>query len=59
VLIDEGLARLARFVPACQGVDVAALVRDVTNARDELMRLGPERMNEYDLSRAPKVRLTR
>jgi hypothetical protein len=59
VLIDEGLARLAPFEPACQGVDVAALVRDATNARDELRRLGPERMSEYDLTRAPRIRLTR
>jgi hypothetical protein len=40
-------------------VDVAALVNDATAARDELRRLGPERMKEYDLTRAPKIRLTR
>jgi uncharacterized protein len=59
VLLDEGIARLAPFGPACQGVDVSALVRDATTARDELTRLGPERMKEYDLSRAPKIRQTR
>ncbi len=59
VLIDEGIARLAPFAPACQGVDVAALISDATAARDELRRLGPERIREYDLTRAPRIRLTR
>ena len=58
-LLDEGIARLGPFAPRCQGVDVAALVGDATAARDELRRLGPERMKEYDLSRVPKIRLTR
>jgi predicted metal-dependent hydrolase len=58
VLLDEGLARLGQFAPRCQGVDVAALISDATVAREELRRLGAERMNEYDLTRAPKVRLT-
>ena len=57
VLLEEGIARLEPFMPACQSVDVAALIRDANEARAELLRLGPERMNLYDLSRAPKVRL--
>jgi len=57
VLLEEGIARLALFAPTCQGVDVAALIRDATAARDELLRLGPEGMNTFDLTRAPKVGL--
>lgn len=57
VLLEEGIARLVPFAPACQGVDVAALIRDATTARAELLRLGPERMGDYDLRRAPKIRL--
>ncbi|HLZ47312.1 MAG TPA: DUF309 domain-containing protein [Candidatus Limnocylindria bacterium] len=59
VLLDEGIARLEPFTPGCQGVDVGMLIRDARAARDELMRLGPERMGEYDLTRAPRVRLAR
>jgi len=59
VLLEEGLTRLAPFAPACQGVDVAALIRDAGAARDELLRLGPEGMRDYDLARAPKVRWSR
>jgi predicted metal-dependent hydrolase len=58
VLLEEGIARLEPFAPACQGVDVRALISDATAARDELLRLGPAGMKGYDLARAPKVRLT-
>lgn len=57
VLLDEGLARLEPFAPACRGVDVAALIADATAARAELARLGAGRMAEYDLGRAPQIRL--
>jgi predicted metal-dependent hydrolase len=57
VLIDEGIARLDPFAPSCQGVDVASLIREANVARAELTRLGAGRMGEYDLTRAPKVRL--
>lgn len=56
VLIEEGLARLAPFAPGCQSVDVAALVRDATAAREQLVALGPKRLAEFDWSRAPRVR---
>ena len=59
VLLDEGISRLRPFAPRCQGIDVAALIHDAAVARDRLIALGPERMNEYDLTRAPKVRLAR
>lgn len=57
VLLEEGIARLAPFAPACQGVDVAALIRDASAARAELLLLGPEKMRGYDFDRAPKVRV--
>lgn len=56
VLIEEGVARLEPFTPACQGVDVASLIREASHARAQLLRLGPERMGEYDLAGAPRVR---
>ncbi|MHB8630308.1 MAG: DUF309 domain-containing protein [Candidatus Limnocylindria bacterium] len=59
VLLEEGIARLRPFAPSCQGVDVASLLRDAAAAREDLIALGPERMRDYDLSRAPKVHLRR
>ena len=58
VLLEEGIARLLPFAPSCQGVDVAALIRDATAARLTLMELGPARMGEYDMASAPQVRLS-
>ena len=57
MLLDEGIARLRPFAPSCQGVDVASLIREASAARDELIRLGPDGLRSYDLTRAPKVRL--
>ena len=59
VLLEEGIERLRPFAPACQSVDVAALVSDATAARARLTALGPERMSEYDLGQAPRVRFAR
>lgn len=57
VLLEEGIARLGPFRPACQGVDVERLIVDVTLARARLTELGPERMAEEDLARAPRIEL--
>lgn len=57
VLLAEGIERLRPFAPACQGVDVAALIADASALRDELLRLGPDRMGERDARRALTVRV--
>jgi len=57
VLLAEGIERLRPFVPECQRVDVAALIRDATALREELIGLGPERMKERDLTGALTVHL--
>ena len=59
VLLDEGIERLRRFAPACQTVDVAALIADANAARARLHELGPGRMSEFDLASAPRVRFVR
>ena len=56
VLLAEGIERLRPFAPSCQGVDVAALIADATAVREELLRLGPERMGEREARRALRVR---
>jgi predicted metal-dependent hydrolase len=44
------------FRPACQGVDVDALIADATHARDSVVALGPDRLAEFDWDLAPTVR---
>lgn len=57
VLLEEGIARLKPFSPACQTVDVDALLRDATAARERLLALGAERIGDFDWSQAPRIRL--
>ena len=59
VLLDEGIARLKPFAPACQTIDVARLVADAVRAREQLAALGPDRMSSVDVAAvAPKIRFT-
>jgi predicted metal-dependent hydrolase len=57
VLLGEGIERLRPFAPACQRVDVAALIADATRANEQLIALGADRITEFDWSEAPRVRL--
>jgi hypothetical protein len=59
VLLEEGIDRLRPFAPTCQGVDVTRLIAEATAARERLIALGPDRMHEFDLHQAPRVRFGR
>lgn len=59
VLLEEGIERLRPFAPACQTIDVSALIADASAARERLLALGPERMGEYDLATAPRIGFAR
>jgi uncharacterized protein len=56
-MLTRGSRYLAPFAPACQRVDVAALVRDAALALAEVERLGPTRLDEFDWRLAPRVHL--
>lgn len=56
-MLMRGAAHLAPFAPACQGVDVAALIADAAAARADVERLGQARLAEFDWRLAPKVRM--
>jgi hypothetical protein len=57
VLMAEGIDRLRPFAPECHGVDVATLIADASALRDELLRLGPDRMIERDARQALRIRV--
>lgn len=58
-LLEEGIERLRAFAPRCQGVDVAALIADATQARQRLIALGADRLRGADLTAiAPRIRFT-
>ena len=56
-MLTRGPRYLAPFAPSCQGVDVQALLDDAAKALEEVERLGPARLGEFDWRLAPKVRL--
>lgn len=54
-LLDLALEKLRRFEPEAFGVDVAALVASVEEARREFGSLGEARFLEFDESRVPLI----
>lgn len=54
-LLDRGIERLRPFLPHRLGLDVAALVRDATAARDRLA--APGGIDAFDPVTAPRARL--
>ena len=56
-MLTRGPRYLAPFAPRCQRVDVAALLRDAAAALQEVERLGPARLAEFDWRLAPQVRI--
>jgi len=56
-MLTRGPRYLAPFAPQCQRVDVAALLGDAAAALQEVERLGPARLAEFDWRLAPRVRL--
>ena len=56
-MLSRGPRYLAPFAPRCQGVDVAALLRDAAAALQAVERLGPARLAEFDWKLVPRVRL--
>lgn len=56
-MLTRGSGHLAPFAPRCQRVDVDALLAAAAAALDEVHRLGPNRLHDFDWSLVPKVRL--
>jgi predicted metal-dependent hydrolase len=56
-MLTRGPRYLAPFAPRCQGVNVAALLQDAAAALQEVERLGPARLAEFDWRLTPKVRV--
>jgi len=56
-LLAGGVAYLQRVSPVCQRIEVALLAAEAERFREELVRLGPERMAELPAALIPKMRL--
>lgn len=56
-MLTRGPQYLRPFAPRCQRVDVEALVRAAALALEEVERLGPGRLGEFDWRLAARVHL--
>ena len=56
-LLDEGIEKIAAFSSDTLSIDAGRLLAEARSARDELAALGPERFEEWDQRRLPKMRL--
>jgi uncharacterized protein len=56
-MFRRGLPRLRDLPPVCQGIDLAALRSEADVIHQEVTKLGPARLTEFDQSRFPKIRL--
>jgi predicted metal-dependent hydrolase len=58
-VLRGGIERLREFEPETLGLDVAKLVHESERCLEELERLGPDRVREFDTARIPKVEPSR
>ena len=56
-LLHSAMNYLQRVSPVCQRIEVATLIVESTRFREELVRLGRERMTELPEAMLPKLRL--
>jgi predicted metal-dependent hydrolase len=54
-LLERGVARLRKVAPDAMGVDICALILATSAARERIVELGPNRLDQFDRSRIPKV----
>jgi predicted metal-dependent hydrolase len=57
-MLTRGSNYLRPFAPVCQRVNVEALLDAAARALEEVERLGPDRLDEFDWTLAPRVELT-
>ena len=55
--LAAGIEMLGWFAPTCQTVDVADLIAGATRCLEQVRQLGPERLDDFDRSLIPRIRL--
>jgi predicted metal-dependent hydrolase len=55
VLLKRGKRYLRSFAPTCMAVNLEALLAAATRCLDEVQRLGPDGLDEFDWALVPKI----
>ena len=58
LLLTDGIEKVSGFLPSCQGIDTARLVRESQACLEEVVALGPNRLDRFDWGRVPVVHFT-
>jgi uncharacterized protein len=56
-MLTRGARYLTPFSPQCQGVDVEGLLTDAATVLKAVEQLGPDRLEDFDWTLVPTVRL--
>jgi predicted metal-dependent hydrolase len=57
IKLQSGADYLEPYAPQCMGIEVGRLIADARRLRAEVERLGPEHLDEIDLSLLPVIRM--
>ena len=56
LLLTDGIEKVSGFVPACQGIDTARLVRESQACLDRIVAGGPDGLEAFDWDAVPAIR---
>lgn len=56
-LLERGHGYLSPFSPSCMGVNVAQLLADAGCCLEEVQRLGPSRLEDFDSALIPRIEM--
>ena len=55
LLLTDGIEKVSEFIPTCQGIDTARLVRESSACLARIEALGTDRLTEFDRDAIPYV----
>ena len=58
LLLGDGIAKVSRFLPECQGVQIGPLVLAAQHCLDQVIELGPDRLSEFDWGQVPGIEIS-
>jgi sugar phosphate isomerase/epimerase/predicted metal-dependent hydrolase len=58
-LLTDGIAKTSDFLPEVRGINTQALVSGAQACLDEILALGPDRLDAFDASRIPLIETNR
>jgi sugar phosphate isomerase/epimerase len=55
LLLSDGIAKISQFLPECQGVRTDRLALAAQQCLNQIVELGPNRVDQFDWSLAPQI----